>query len=94
MMTKDVTFDFSDKSVPYDVFIRDVASTMLKMMCKVKDDPEFVCQNKAFKMFGRANVERWRRTGKVTAFIRPGKTEYRTAELRAQQVMVQDYLTK
>lgn len=93
-MVNGVTFDFADKSVPYDVFIRDLASTMLKMMSKVKDDPEYVCQNKAFKMFGRANVERWRKAGKVTAYIRPGKTEYRTAELRAQQVMVQDYLTK
>ena len=57
-MVNGVTFDFADTSVPYDVFIRDLASVMLKMMSKVKEDPEYVCQNKACKMFGRANVER------------------------------------
>ena len=42
-------------------------------------------------MFGRRNVERWRRQGKVTYYKRPGKVEYRTADLRLLQRTVQDY---
>jgi hypothetical protein len=42
----------------------------------------FRCQNKAFKMFGRANVELWRRTGKVKAYYRGTKrVEYKMSEL-------------
>ena len=55
-------------------------------------DPEFISQNKAFQVFGRANVERWRKQGKVKAYKRPGKVEYRTADLRRQQRIQQDYL--
>ena len=42
-------------------------------------------------MFGRRNVERWKRQGKIVPCKRPGKVEYRTAELRFLQRTVQDY---
>ena len=45
-------------------------------------------------MFGRGNVERWRKQGKVTAYKRPGKVEYQTADLRLLQRIQQDYLGK
>lgn len=45
-------------------------------------------------MFGRGNVERWRKQGKVLAYKRPGKVEYRTADLRLLQRIQQDYLEK
>lgn len=71
---------FSDKSVPYGVFVKDVA------------DPEYISQRKAYEIFGRRNVERWRRQGKVSPCKRPGKLEYRTADLRLLQRTQQDYL--
>ncbi len=64
---------------------------LLKLDAK---DPEFISQNKAFEIFGRANVERWRKQGKVVAYKRPGKVEYRTADLRLLQRTQQDYLHK
>ena len=67
---------FADKSVPYGVFVKD----------------DYVSQRKAFEMFGRRNVERWRRQGKVNPCKRPGKVEYRTADLRLLQRTQQDYL--
>lgn len=82
---------FSDRLVPYDTFLNDIASRVAHMLKCEHDDPEFVNQSTAFSMFGRRNVERWRKMGKITAYKRPGKVEYRTADLRLLQRTVQDY---
>ena len=84
---------FLDHLIPYDTFLNDVAARVVKMIKSDKDDPEFVSQRKAYEMFGRRNVERWRKQGKVQPCKRPGKLEYRTAELRALQRVKQDSLT-
>lgn len=79
---------FADRAVPYDAFINDLADRVAERM---KPRPEFISQSEAFRQFGRANVERWRRTGKIQPHKRPGKVEYRTADLRRLQARVQDY---
>ena len=81
---------FSDKSVPYGVFVKDVAAEVVHLLKKDESDPEYISQRKAFEIFGRRNVERWRRT----KCKRPGKMEYRTADLRLLQRTQQDYFTK
>lgn len=86
-----LTMNFEDKSVRYETFVEDVARRLLFLLSRQRNDPETVSQNKAFEMFGRGNVERWRRKGMIQPCIRPGKVEYRTAELRALQEKVQDY---
>lgn len=83
--------DFSDKSVTYENFITDVAASVVRMLSESRNDPEFISQRKAYKMFGRGNVDRWRKQGKIEPCKRPGKVEYRTAELRALQNTKQDY---
>lgn len=83
--------DFPDKSVTYDTFIHDVAATVVRMLSDAHNDPEFVSQRQAYAMFGRGNVDRWRRQGKIEPHKRPGKMEYRTAELRMLQQVKQDY---
>ena len=82
---------FLDHLIPYDTFLHDVASRVVKMLKTDKDDPEFVSQRKAYEMFGRRNVERWRKEGKVEPCKRPGRLEYRTADLRLLQRVKQDY---
>ena len=84
---------FLDHLIPYDTCLNDVAARVVKMIKSDQDDPEFVSQRKAYEMFGRRNVERWRKQGKVQPCKRPGKLEYRTAELRALQRVKQDYFT-
>ena len=84
---------FLDHLIPYDTFLNDVAARVVKMIKSDKDDPEFVSQRKAYEMFGRRNVERWRKQGKIQPCKRPGKLEYNTAELRALQRVKQDYFT-
>lgn len=83
---------FADKSVPYGVFVKDVAAEVVHLLKKDDADPDYVSQRKAFEMFGRRNVERWRKQGKVSPYKRPGKLEYRTADLRLLQRSQQDYL--
>lgn len=82
---------FLDHLIPYDTFLNDVAARVVSMLKTDKDDPEFVSQRKAYEMFGRRNVERWRKQGKVEPCKRPGKMEYRTSDLRLLQRTVQDY---
>lgn len=82
---------FTDRLIPYDTFLNDVAARVVKMMKSDKDDPEFVSQRKAYEMFGRRNVERWRKQGKIEPCKRPGRLEYRTADLRHLQRTTQDY---
>lgn len=83
---------FPDHMVPYDVFIKDLSARIVSLIKSDRDDPEYVSQRKAFSMFGRKNVERWRRLGKVVPSIRPGRVEYKTSELRLLQRTIQDYL--
>ena len=82
---------FSDHLIPYETFLDDVSARIVKMLKSDANDPEFVSQRRAYQMFGRRNVERWRREGKVEPCKRPGKLEYRPAELRLLQRIKQDY---
>lgn len=80
-----MTFQFGDKSVPYRVFIKDMAAQLAYNLKEDKGDPEYITQNQAFRMFGRKQVERWRNTGKVSPIRRMHRLEYRTADLRLLQ---------
>ncbi len=83
---------FLDHLIPYETFLNDMASRVVALLKNDNDDPEYISQRKAYEIFGRRNVERWRRQGKVEPIKRPGKVEYRTSELRMLQRTVQDYL--
>lgn len=86
-----LTLDFSDKSVSYATFVSDVAAEVVRQLKEQQGDPETVSQRKAYAMFGRGNVDRWRRQGKIHPCKRPGKVEYFVAELRKAQRIQQDY---
>lgn len=74
--------EFSDKSVPYQIFIKDLATEIVKQMKDSKEDKENISQRQAFLIFGRANVERWRKLGLTNPVKRGGKIEYSSKELR------------
>ena len=86
------SIQFIDHEVPYDVFLNDLVNKLVQALKDTHDDPEFISQRKAYKLFGRRNVDRWRRQGKVVCYKRPGKVEYKTADLRMLQKTTQDYL--
>ncbi|EJW98084.1 hypothetical protein EVA_13808, partial [gut metagenome] len=77
-----------------EVFLNDLISKLIQALKDTHDDPEFISQRKAYKMFGKGNIERWRRQGKIESYKRPGKIEYKTIELRVLQRATQDYLDK
>ena len=89
-----ITIEFTDKLITYDTFVRDVAMEVARQLSRQWNDPEMVSQRKAYAMFGRGNVDRWRRLGKIQPCKRPGKIEYRTADLRRLQQIQQDYFDK
>ncbi len=89
-----ITIEFTDKLITYDTFVRDVAMEVARQLSRLRNDPEMVSQRQAYAMFGRGNVDRWRRQGKIQPCKRPGKIEYRTADLRRLQQIQQDYFDK
>ncbi len=89
-----MTLEFPDKAVSYDTFLNDLAERISRKIQRNAKDPEFVNQRTAYKIFGRANVDRWRRTGKVQPYKRPGTVQYRMTDLRSLQSTVQDYLIR
>lgn len=89
-----VYINFPDRCVSYDTFMDDLSARIVRMMRRSEADPEIVSQRKAYAIFGRANVDRWRREGRIKCFKRPGKVEYRTADLRVLQETEQDYFKR
>jgi hypothetical protein len=82
---------FSDHIITYDRFLNDVAAKVVSFLKNDSNDPEYVSQRKAYSIFGRRNVERWRRERKIEPIKRPGRVEYKTSELRLLQRTIQDY---
>lgn len=82
---------FSDKMVTYETFMNDLSARIVAQIKSTQNDPEYVSQKQAYRIFGRANVERWRRQDKVHPRRRPGKLEYSMVELRKLQSVSQDY---
>jgi len=75
----------------YDRLVRDVARRLARIMKEEQQAPEFISQRHASRLFGRANVERWKKKGIITPVKRPGKTEYRYSDLRKQFETEQNY---
>lgn len=90
-MTPNAHIQFVDKCVSYETFMTDLSARLVRMLKSDAADPEFVSQRRAFEIFGRRNVERWRKHDKIRPCKRPGRLEYRTAELRLLQRVEQDY---
>lgn len=93
-MMQHIQIQFQDRFVSYDTFLADLASRIVSQIKQAKDDPVMISQNKAYQLFGRANVQRWNRLGRLHTCKRPGKVEYYMAELRQQQAVSQDYFKK
>lgn len=88
-----MNLNFTDKCVSFETFVNVVAATIVRMQSEQKDDPTMMSQRQAHAEFGRRNVERWVRTERIKRYIRPGKIEYLTADLRYLQRTEQDYFT-
>jgi hypothetical protein len=93
-MSPTAHIQFSDKLVSYETFMNDLSARVVRLLKSDANDPEYVTQRAAYTIFGRKNVDRWRRTGKIMPSKGPGKMAYRMADLRLLQRTEQDYLIK
>lgn len=82
---------FPDRMVTYDVFMSDLANRIAEKLLCIREHPEVISQRAAYREFGKTNVQRWLRQGKLHPCKRIGKVEYSTAELRMAQQVQQDY---
>lgn len=82
---------FPDRMVSYDVFMSDLATRIAEKILSMREQPEVISQRAAYREYGKTNVQRWLRQGKLHPCKRIGKVEYYTAELRMAQQVQQDY---
>ena len=78
---------FKDKCVPYETFIEDVAMALVVKLKEAEHEPsDVISQRMAYRIFGEANVRRWVKQMQLEAVSRrPGKIEYRIADLKLLQ---------
>lgn len=82
---------FPDRMVTYDVFMSDLATRIAEKIISIREQPDVISQRAAYREYGKQNVQRWLRQGKLHPCKRIGKVEYSTAELRMAQSNQQDY---
>ena len=92
-MDKNTECQFLDTTVTYDQFITDLATKIALKMHQVEKGQLEISQAQAYKMFGRADVERWVRSGNLEPVrISPGKMRYRLIDLLKLASIQQNYL--
>lgn len=92
-MDRNIECIFSDKNVPYDLCLNDLATRIALKMHQVEKGQLEISQAKAFKMFGRADVERWIKKGLLQPCrVSPGKKRYRLVDLQKLASKQQNYL--
>ena len=89
-----IHMEFPDKMVTYETFVKDLATALAPMLKEMMGNPsDVISQREAFKRYGQDNVKRWRDTGRLVPLSkRPGKLEYRVADLMVLQQRQQDYI--
>ena len=92
-MDKNTECQFLDTTVTSDQFITDLATKIALKMHQVEKGQLEISQAQAYKMFGRADVERWVKNGKIEPVrISPGKKRYRLIDLQKLADVQQNYL--
>ena len=86
---------FSDRAVKYDQFLNELATRLALKMHQVEKGQLEISQAQAFKMFGRADVERWVKCGLIAPCrVSPGKKRFKLIELQKLADKQQNYLLK
>lgn len=92
-MDKKTEMQFCDKSVTYNQFVNDLASAVAMRMHQIEKGQLEISQAEAFRLFGRADVERWIKNGKIQPCrISPGKKRFKLIELQKLANVLQNYL--
>ena len=86
-------FHFLDTTVTFDQFIDSLATKVALRIHQVEKGQFEISQAQAYRMYGRADVERWVNSGKLKPVrISPGKKRYRLIDLQELANIQQNYL--
>ena len=92
-MDDNTTLQFSDKTVTFEQFVDMLATKVALRIHQVEKGQLEISQAQAYKLFGRADVERWVKNGKIEPVrISPGKKRYRLIDLQKLADVQQNYL--
>lgn len=92
-MDKNTECHFFDKTITFEQFVDELALKIALKMHQVEKGQLEISQTKAYKMFGRADVERWVKNGKLQpSRISPGKKRYKLIDLQKLASIQQNYL--
>ena len=84
---------FSDTTVSYLQFVDDLATKIALRVHQIEKGQLEVSQAQEFRMFGRADVERWIKNGKLMPCrISPGKKRYKLTDLQQLASVKQNYI--
>lgn len=92
-MDDNTELQFLDRTVTFDQFVDSLATKVALRIHQVEKGQLEISQAQAFRMFGRADVERWIKSGKLQPVrISPGKKRYRLVDLQKLASIQQNYL--
>ena len=92
-MDKNTVLEFINKSVTFEQFVDVLATKVALRIHKIKKGQLEISQAQAYKLFGRADVERWVKSGKIEPVrISPGKKRFKLVDLQMLANVQQNYL--
>ena len=92
-MDDNSVIQFADQTVTFEQFVDMLATKVALRIHQVEKGQLEISQAQAFKLFGRADVERWVRIGKLKpSRISPGKKRYKLVDLQELASIQQNYL--
>lgn len=92
-MDDNTTLQFVDRTVTFDQFVDSLATKVALRIHQIEKGQLEISQSQAYKLFGRADVERWVKNGKLHPVrISPGKKRYSLIDLQKLANIQQNYL--
>ena len=92
-MDKNTVLEFINKSVTFEQFVDVLATKVALRIHQIEKGQLEISQAQAYKLFGRADVERWVKSGKLEPVrISPGKKRFKLVDLQMLANVQQNYL--
>ena len=92
-MDKNTVLEFINKSVTFEQFVDVLATKVALRIHQIEKGQLEISQAQAYKLFGRADVERWVKSGKIEPVrISPGEKRFKLVDLQMLANVQQNYL--
>ena len=92
-MDNNSLFLFTDKTVTFEQFVDMLATKVALRIHQIEKGQLEISQAQAYKLFGRADVERWIKSGKLQPVrISPRKKRFSLVDLQNLASIQQNYL--